>query len=123
MNITTVKMLFKLFSGFDCETYSEYDPVIELAMAEVERMVIDTDHRSDVRLNYLSAALANYRYRQILCGQDRSEVTFAGKISSSEHDISLNYAEKMFRDYLHLCADIIKTTDFVFMAFSSGEEV
>lgn len=123
MDINTVKMLFRLFSGFDSVTSSEYDPVIEMAMAEVERMVIDTDRRSDVRLNYLSAALANYRYRQILCGQDRSEMTFAGKISAEQHDISLNYAEKLFRDYLHLCSDILKTTDFVFMAFPSGEEV
>lgn len=123
MNITAVKMIFKLFSGFDCDESSEYDPIIEISMAEVERMVIDPAHRSDVRLVYLSAALANYRYRQILCGQDRSEITYAGKIIKDEHDISLNYAEKMFRDYLRLCSDILKTTDFVFAAFSDGEEV
>ena len=123
MDIITVKMLFKFFSGFDCETSSEYDPVIEMSMAEAERMLISDIYRSDVRLNYLSAAIANYRYRQILCAQDRSEVTFAGKMSKDEHDISLTYAEKMLRDYLRLCSDILKNADFVFIAFSTGEEV
>ncbi|HOC33851.1 MAG: hypothetical protein WBK46_09285 [Ruminococcus flavefaciens] len=123
MNLQVVKLLFKLFSGFDCEASTEYDPVIEISVAEVERMVISEDHLRDARLCYLSAALANYRYRQLLCAQDRSEITFAGKMSKDEHDISLNYAEKMFRDYLHLCSDIIKTTDFVFAAFANGEEV
>jgi len=123
MNITTVKLLFRLFSGFDCRTSPEYDPVIEMSVQEVERMLKpDADH-TDIRLCYLSAALANYRYRQMLCAQDRSEITFAGKMSKAEHDISLNYAEKMFRDYLGLCNDLIITTDFVFMAFGKGEEV
>lgn len=123
MDITAVKILFRLFSGFDCSSSDEYDPVIVMAVTEVERMLKDASDISDVRLIYLSAALANYRYRQILCGQDRTAVTYAGKMSAEEHDISLNYAEKLFRDYLHLCSDILRTTDFVFMAFPSGEEV
>ena len=121
MNTTTVKILFKLFSGVDVITSTEYLPIVEISVAETERMMKQDADDSDIRLCYLAAALANYRYRQILCAQDRTEVTYAGKMSRTDHDISLEYAEKLFRDYLHLCEDIIKPTDFVFMAFAAGE--
>ena len=118
MNFTTVRTLFKLFSGVDITRDDEYRPIVEMAVTEVERMYrFDTDP-TDIRLCFLAASLANYRYRQILCAQDRTEVTYAGKMSRDEHDISLEYAEKLFRDYLHLCEDIILPTDFVFTSFS-----
>lgn len=122
MNNTTVRLLFKLFSGVDTIKNPDYLPIVEVAISEVERMLRYGADETDIRLCYLSAALANYRYRQMLCAQDRTEVTYAGRMSRDEHDISLEYAEKMFRDYLHLCDDLVTSTDFVFMAFSAGEE-
>ena len=119
MEMRTVKLLFRLFSGVDIETETEYVLIVEMAVTEVEKMLKEGADSSDIRLCYLSAALANYRYRQIICGQDRTEVTYAGKMSRAEHDISLEYAEKMFRDYVHLCEDIIVSSDFVFMAFGT----
>lgn len=123
MNMNTVKLLFKLFSGVDVIESTEYFPIVEMAVTEVERMLADGADETDIRLCYLSAALANYRYRQILCAQDRTENTYAGKMSRGEHDISLEYAEKLFRDYLHLCEEILLPTDFVFISFSSGEVI
>ena len=69
MNTVSVRTLFALFS--DEEDTERYAPVIELALRETELMLVTGADRSDVRLDFLCAALANYRLQQIKSGQDR----------------------------------------------------
>jgi hypothetical protein len=121
MNITTVKVLFQLFSGFDESETANYLPVIEMAVSEVGRMLKNDAAVTDARLDFLAAALANYRCRQFLCAQDRTEVTYEGKMSRDEHSKAIEFAYKLLRDYQHLCDDLIVSTDFMFMAVASGE--
>ena len=120
MDIESVLWIFMLFSG---EESSEYEPIVEMSMVEVEKMLLPDADTEDVRLNYLCAALANYRYHQVMCSREHSAVTFAGKMRKSENDISISYAEKLFRDYKKMCGDLLKPVDFVFLSFSKGDDV
>jgi hypothetical protein len=114
MDITAVKSLFRLFSQ---ETSTDYDAVVEMAVSEVGSMLKENADTEDVRLNFLSAALANYRYRQILGARDRSKVTYAGKMADAVSNDILKYAESLFRDYLAVCRELVKPSDFIFMSF------
>ena len=80
--MTKIKSLFKLFSGDTCT--AEHEPLIDLAVFEVERMISETADREDPRLDFLCAAIANYRYYQALSAQDRSEFTYGGKVIKDE---------------------------------------
>ena len=116
--IESVKSVFALLSGIDdCEKYSS---VITLAVHEVEDMLIDEDC-ADIRLDFLCAALANFRVQQLLAAHDRSEFTFAGKtasVSSAKNVSPLHFAEKLLGDYLAMCKNLVKPQPFVF--FSCG---
>lgn len=120
MNIESVKSVFTLFSG---ETdFEKYSPIIDLAVSEVENM-ISSEGCSDVRLDFLCAALANYRLQQINAAHDRYEDTYAGKMLNSPADSgTLGYAERLLADYMDLCRDIIKPQTFTFMSFGCGTE-
>lgn len=121
MNIESVKSLFTLFSGEgDCESYM---PVITLAIAETEKMLADGADNSDIRLDFLCAAIANYRLQQINAAHDRTESTYAGKLlTSPENSGTLRYAEKLLSDYINLCGDLIKPRTFMFMSFGMEKE-
>lgn len=119
MNIESVKSLFSLFSGE--ENVEKYMPFISLAVSETEKMLVDGADSSDVRLDFLSAASANYRLALVNAARDRSESTYAGKISSAAQENStVKYAEKMLMDYINLCGGLIKSGNFVFMSFGKG---
>lgn len=122
MNIESVKSVFLLFSGeSDCERCM---PLITLAAAETERMLAEGADRSDIRLEFLCAAIANYRLQQSIAAHDRTENTFAGRLANaSGNSTSLHYAEKMVRDYLDLCSDLVKPRGFMFMSFGSESEL
>lgn len=121
MNIESVKPLFRLFSGEnDLETYM---PVITLAVAETEKMLADGADSSDIRLDFLCAAAANYRLQQINAARGRSESTYAGKLAAApENSGSLRYAEKLLGDYINLCEELIKPRTFMFMSFGAETE-
>ncbi len=114
MNIDSVKTLFELFSGESAENFA---PLVRLAVDETEKMLLPNADASDVRLGFLAAAIANYRLRQIMASRDRSQVTYAGKMLDSGA-ATVSGAEKLLRDYLGLCSDLIKPQTFVFAAFS-----
>ncbi len=113
MNMTKVKSLFKLFSGDICT--AEHEPLIDLAVFEVERMISETADREDPRLDFLCAAIANYRYYQALTAQDRSEFTYSGKVIKDNGGKILSFAEGLLRGYYRLCSDIIKDSDLIFL--------
>ncbi len=114
MNIDSVKTLFELFSGESAENFA---PLVQLAVDETEKMLLPDKDASDVRLQFLAAAAANYRLRQIMASRDRTQVTYAGKMLDTKTGTSAG-AESLLRDYLALCSDLIKPQTFVFAAFS-----
>lgn len=119
MNIESVKTLFGMFSG---EEYSErFAPMIRLALSETERILRPDADRSDVRLDFLAAAMAHYRVRQLRSAQDKDRFTYAGKMAASVQSGSLDCAEKLLRDYYELCSDLIVPQTFLFMSIPAKE--
>ena len=119
MNIESVKSLFSLFSGED--ELERYAPVISLAMAEVGKMLLPEADPTDIRLDFLCAAAANHRLQQINAARDRTEVTYAGEMlqapSQTRTNGPLEYSERLLRDYMQLCGDLIQPKNFVFISF------
>lgn len=119
INIDSVYSLFRLFSGADAEENKNF---ILLAKKETEKILLP-DIDEDERINFLCAATANYRYQQARAASDISEYTYIGEMNSDKKNNILVFAENMLRDYYQLCSDIIKPKNFVFMGFSSADEV
>lgn len=119
MNIESVKTLFTLFSGE--EELGRYSPLITLAMAEVEKMLLPDADPTDIRLDFLCAATANHRLQQLNAAHDRTEVTFAGDMLQAPSQVRtsgpLAYSESLLRDYMQLCEDLIQPKNFVFLSF------
>ncbi len=113
MNVANIKSFFRLFSGNECT--AEIEPIIEIAMIEVEKMLLETADSSDVRLDYLCAAMANFRYYQALASADRSSYTYGGKVLNDSDGKILSFAEGLLKGYIQLCDDLLNTSDFVFM--------
>ncbi len=118
INIDSICSLFRFFSGEDSEENKNF---IILAKKETERMLLP-DVQEDERINFLCAAIANYRYQQAKAASDACEYTYTGKMNSNKKNNILVFAESMLRDYYQLCSDIIKPQNFVFMGFSSSDE-
>ncbi len=116
MNIESIKSLFRLISGEEsCEGLM---PVITLAVKETENMMLPDADPSDVRLEFLCAAIANYRYRLIKNSQDRTDSTYGGKmLSDSKNMNTLSFAKNLLNDYFDLCHDLIKPKTFTFISF------
>lgn len=113
MNLTNIKSMFTLFSGnADVE---ECEPVIELAVIEVENMILESADKNDARLDYLCAAIANFRYYQAMTAQNRSAYTYGGRLIDDSDGKILGFAEGLLKGYFRLCSDIIKGSDFVFI--------
>ena len=69
MTVSTINSLFTLFSG---ETDTEkYSPLVSSAVTQVRNMLREGASSNDIRLDYLCAAVANYRYTQITCVKTR----------------------------------------------------
>lgn len=117
MNNENIQKLFTLFSG---ETYTDsHAPFIEVAIIEVESFLRDTAEKSDRRIEFLCAALANFRYRQALVSSDRSEYTYEGRLISGADGKTLEFSENLLRSYYRLCRELIKPSEFVFLGFDS----
>lgn len=108
-----IKSLFILFAH---EEYSvSMGEFMELAKRETLDILKPEADTTDNRLNFLCAAIANYRYQQALSVCDRSEYTYAGKMIDPSAETVINFAENLVRDYYQLCRDLIKPQNFVFM--------
>ena len=119
MNLANVKQLFTLFSGEDAT--GDFLPVITLAMSEVNSMLLDDADENDVRLEFLTAAVANFHAQQIIASSAKAEYTFIGKVKSDAESPTVIRARDLMRDYFQLCNDLIKPQPFVFFGFSSKE--
>lgn len=121
MDIDKIKAVFSLFTG---EEYDEkFDPLIELSVMETGKLFIDEESASDPRVPFLCAAMANYRYQLMRCSAERSDFTYAGKVSAADQKRTLEFAERMLRDYHTLSRDILKTNELVFMSFSGRSDI
>lgn len=112
MNIPKIKSLFKLFSGNECT--AEFEPLVDIAVIEIQGMLLENADISDPRLDYLCAAMANFRYYQAMAAQDRSQYTYGGKMLSEVSGNILSFAEGLLKGYFTLCADLLDGSDFVF---------
>lgn len=114
MKVSKVTGLFKLFSGE--ESSVKYEPLIGLAIAETEKMLLPDADRDDIRLDFLSAAIANNRLQQINSAHDRTRATYSGKMISADEALPLTYSERLLKSYLELCSDLIAPQIFTFTA-------
>ncbi|MBR2284244.1 MAG: hypothetical protein IJ874_07485 [Ruminococcus sp.] len=122
MNTESVKSLFTLFSGEECA--DRYAPAIALAIRETESMLLPEADSSDVRLEFLCAAIADYHVQLIKHSQDRRNVTYAGKyLSGGSGSTALAGAERLVREHMELCRELISPQGFVFRSFSGEEEI
>lgn len=123
MNNEKIKKLFTLFSG---EEYEEkHQPVLELGIAEVTKMLREDADTEDTRLDFLAAAAANYRYCQAMLSADGKLYTYGGSMpdnSSGRKWGILDFAENLLKDYFQMCRDLITADTFVFFGFSKGGE-
>lgn len=120
MNIESVKTLFELFSGE--EVSEKYMPLITLSVIEVERMLLPEADPSDIRLDFLCAALANHKLQEINAARERSEYTAAGKMLTVSQNTALKSAGNLLHSHMNLCSGLIKEKTFVFMGFAGNEE-
>ena len=121
MDIDEAKKVFELFTGE--ENGEEYFMILSLAVYETETMLRPEADHTDVRLNYLVAAIAYYRVQQILAARERAAVTYAGKVLKESQNSAYEYSKLLLRDYMQICSDLIKPQNFIFSSFSNGEEV
>ncbi len=112
MNIESVKSLFRLFSGED--DIERYTPFIELAITETKKMLLPDADNTDVRLSFLSAAIANHRFVQFESARDRTQITYGGKMLTGSSETLIANSEKLLRDYLEICSDLISPRIFTF---------
>lgn len=120
MNMTKIKSLFKLFSGNECT--AEIEPIIDIAVIEVQKLLLENADTSDTRLDFLCASMANFRYYQALASSDRSLYTYGGKVLNDHDGKILSFAEGLLKGYFQLCADLLKDSGFVFFGVVQGVE-
>ena len=120
MNTEKITSLFLLFSGG--ESAEEFEPIIDLAVRITEKMLNSEADKSDVRADFLAAALANYHVQQLKSAHDRTTAAFTGKMLTNGENSALGYAQKLLRDHMQLCSDIIKPKSFIFAGISADGE-
>ena len=119
INVNNVKSLFELFSGEDAN--SEWTPVIVMAVLEVRNMLLPDADDTDTRLEFLAAAVANYRTQEIKLSSGKREYEYVGQMDSGGARTSLAGAEMLMREYVQLCRDLIKADTFVFETIPAKE--
>ena len=112
INVMNVKSIFSLFSGE--LPNSEWLAVITAACREVDDMLLPDTDDTDVRLEFLAAAVANCRAQSIRLSSGKSGYEYAGSVSTSGKSTAQDFAATLLRDYMELCRDLIKPKNFVF---------
>ena len=92
-------------------------------MYETQIMLLPDADDTDIRLNFLSAAIAFYRLQQIMAARERAECTYAGKVLRESQNSAYDYSKRLLRDYFQICNDLLSSKNFIFSSFSCGEEV
>lgn len=119
MNVSQITPLFTLFSG---ETnINKYRPLIDSSITQVRRQLREDASSDDIRLDYLCAAIANYRYSQITCVKNKIAYTYAGTAdckgnSQMEYDL----AKALMDEYYKAASDLLYDNEFVFGSVCGG---
>lgn len=120
MNIENVKRLFTMFSGKEADEVLM--PFINLALSEVGGM-LKNPSAEDMKLDFLTAAVANLRYQQSESAKIQTESFYEGSLTVQDKNkiIALSFASRMAEDYLNLCHNLVNGSTFVFMGVGSKE--
>lgn len=119
MNLETVHSLFTLFSGE--EDSHAFTSIITASVKEVQGLLREDADETDIRLCYFAASIAHLRYTQIYGARNYPLATFAGNITRlSDGSQKLSFAERLVKAYQHLCGDLLKNQDFVFVSVGGG---
>lgn len=119
MDMAHIVPLFLLMSGEEDE--NRFLEIINLAMYEISRILRPGVDISDIRLGFLSAAVANYRLQQMYAARERAAVTYAGKLLKESQNTACEYAKALVKDYMKICEELLNVSDFVFSSFSGSE--
>lgn len=119
MNMTQIKSLFILFSATGVT--NQYQPLIDSAVLQVKNQLKEGADEDDERLDYLCAAIANYRYSQITCVRDKVTVTYAGSADyKGNSQLEYDFARELMIEYYKAAADLIRDDGFVFSTVGGG---
>lgn len=106
MDIERIKSIFTLFT--DQNDYDKYLPVISISITQVNNMLLENADKEDSRLDMLAAAVANYRYVQMLASRMENISAYNGEmLISDKNSNAVKYAESIMLDYMNLCSDLI----------------
>lgn len=114
MNIANVTSRFAQLSGLSGSEVYEWRTVIDDACAYVKSLVIKAEPDADdkVRIETLCAVYAYRLYS--LCNDDGISSFTAGDIKISSSADKGVRAEKLWREYLSQCSDLVKNNNFIF---------
>lgn len=113
MNISQITSLFTLFSGE--ANINKYMPLIDSAVKQVSRKLKDEETAGDIRLDYLCAAIANYRYSQITCVKDRIAYTYGGTADCKGNaQMEYDLAKALMDEYYKAASDLLYDDEFIF---------
>ena len=108
-----VMQLFALFANL--RTTDPWRGIAESAIVCVENECKDDADRSDIRLCYYAAAIANLRYRQLIAAQGVSAPTYAGAVNVQRDDsVPCTLAQRLVSAYRDAAADLLKDNSFCF---------
>lgn len=119
MNMLNIKSLFTLFSSE--EDVTKYLPLIESSLDLLRRKIKKGADSTDVRLDYLCAAIANFRYTQITCVKNKVAYTYAGTADSEGNSqLEYDFSRELMNEYFRAAAELLVDSEFVFASISDG---
>lgn len=122
MEYDAVLNRFLLLTDIDRAEMSGLAPLICDAMAELSEMLLpnsETEENSR-RITAAAAALAAYRYREIITARGDCDGIKAGDVTISSDGRSLEAAGKIYTDSLAKISDLVIDRDFIFRGVKSG---
>ncbi len=119
MTVSTINSLFTLFSG---ETDTEkYSPLISSSITQIRNMLREDASSNDVRLDYLCAAVATFRYTQITCVKNKVAYTYAGTADKEGNSkLEYDFSRELMLEYFRQCGDLLTDDNFSFITIGYG---
>ncbi|GHU52544.1 hypothetical protein FACS1894132_02450 [Clostridia bacterium] len=117
MTVSQVEPLFILFSGTNDAIV--YTPIIGNAIRELSEMLKEDADLEDERLPFVIAAIANFRYTQIVAAKDKIAFTPAGKINETHNGgQQFHFAKSLLDEYMKSIRSLLKDDLFSFVGIS-----
>ncbi len=110
-----VMQLFALFANLS--TADPWRGIAEEAIMQTECACRPGADRTDIRLCYYAAALANWHYRQIIAAQGALSPTYAGAADAQRDDSGpCALAKRLVEAYREAAADLLTDSSMLFWA-------